>query len=99
MGEVALAGESGSPHSRAMQLGRGGGGLLRIEARLGAVEIRERAAGVAGLHVVPRQRDVDPRIVRIDLECTLVTPARAGRVAELVRLEAFDHEPLARAKL
>ena len=72
---------------------------MRVEQCLGAVEIRERAAGIAGLHVVARERDVDPGIVRIDLECPLVTSARASRVAELVCLEALDHEPLTRAKL
>src|SRR4029453_7984532 len=99
LGSIALERERCAAQPVAVHSRPGGAVFLRIEQRFGAVEMRERVSGIAGLHVVARQREVHPRVARVDLERALVAALRARCVALLVRIEPVQHEALARAEL
>src|SRR5688572_6622054 len=98
-GPIALERECCTAQPVAMGAGPGGGRIARIEQRLRAIEIGERPSGFVPIHVVSSERKINPRIARIDLECALVATVGAHRVTALVRVESFEHEPLARAVL
>src|SRR5262249_24982360 len=67
IGKIALERECGAAQSVAVYFRPGGAGLLRIEQRFGAIDMRECAFGVALIHVVARECEIDPGIARIDL--------------------------------